>query len=242
MLSAIEFTKGGGSCIATVCPVLSSRIGRPHRLTHSGGKRVNMFDLEAKHYEIFSKNFTSYAHEVINRTTADTVENLSEILDFYSTLMDECQSPIEQMLAAQLLFTTDGYNRFWYVFAHDAHTPEQLERYRPEWGTIFYPQGQIAGYHVDFLITVCCYGEVSLIAIECDGHDFHEKTKEQASRDKKRDRAIIAAGASVLRFTGSDIFKNVAGCAEEIENLAFNRLETMLIRQGHVAPREKKRL
>ena len=30
--------------------------------------------------------------------------------------------------------------------------------------------------------------------MECDGHDFHERTKEQASSDKKRDRSLQAAG------------------------------------------------
>lgn len=45
------------------------------------------------------------------------------------------------------------------------------------------------------------------LAIEIDGHDFHEKTKEQASRDKARDRSITRAGYQVLRFTGSDLYQ-----------------------------------
>ena len=46
------------------------------------------------------------------------------------------------------------------------------------------------------------------VVIECDGHDFHEKTKEQASKDKKRDRFMQTAGYKVLRCTGSDIVKD----------------------------------
>ena len=34
--------------------------------------------------------------------------------------------------------------------------------------------------------------------VECDGHDFHERTKEQASRDKERDR--LPAVGRVLGF------------------------------------------
>ena len=46
-----------------------------------------------------------------------------------------------------------------------------------------------------------------LIAVECDGHEFHEKTKQQAARDKARDRD---------RFTGSEIWKDPGACADEV--------------------------
>ena len=50
------------------------------------------------------------------------------------------------------------------------------------------------------------------IGVECDGHDFHEKTKEQAARDKKRDRDLQALGYRVLRFSGSEIYRDVNAC------------------------------
>lgn len=46
------------------------------------------------------------------------------------------------------------------------------------------------------------------VAIECDGHDFHERTKEQAQRDKARDRALQSIGWRIARFTGSEIYKS----------------------------------
>lgn len=46
------------------------------------------------------------------------------------------------------------------------------------------------------------------LAVEVDGHDFHERTKEQAERDRSRDRAMIADGWTVLRFTGREVFRN----------------------------------
>lgn len=57
------------------------------------------------------------------------------------------------------------------------------------------------------------------LAIECDGHEFHERTKEQARRDKSRDRALTAAGWRVLRFTGSEVWADPARCAREVFNL-----------------------
>ena len=61
------------------------------------------------------------------------------------------------------------------------------------------------------------------IAIECDGHEFHEKTKEQAKRDKERDRYLQSEGWIVARFTGSEIFRNPAKVIREIEHLAMQK-------------------
>jgi hypothetical protein len=54
------------------------------------------------------------------------------------------------------------------------------------------------------------------LAIECDGHDFHERTKEQAARDKSRDRALMADGWLVARFAGSEIWRTPQKCVQDI--------------------------
>lgn len=41
--------------------------------------------------------------------------------------------------------------------------------------------------------------------VECDGHNYHERTSEQAKRDRKRDRDLTSQGFTVVRFTGSEI-------------------------------------
>jgi very-short-patch-repair endonuclease len=75
-------------------------------------------------------------------------------------------------------------------------------------------------YRLDLAIVVsegfADHGDVVRVAIECDGHDFHEKTKEQAARDKKRDRDLQHAGWAVLRFTGSQIYGDAAATAAEV--------------------------
>lgn len=78
------------------------------------------------------------------------------------------------------------------------------------------------GYKLDFVIKcvfaegVAGYEKSSLIAVECDGHDFHERTKQQAAHDKRRDRVMTAGGLRVLRFTGSEIFKDAGACATQV--------------------------
>lgn len=72
-------------------------------------------------------------------------------------------------------------------------------------------QHPIGRYECDLLLQL---GEAS-IAVECDGHDFHERTPEQAEHDKKRDRYFAEVGQVVLRFTGREINRDAEACAEQ---------------------------
>ena len=77
-------------------------------------------------------------------------------------------------------------------------------------------------YKIDFVVEAP-NGEMKL-AIELDGHDFHEKTKEQAARDRQRERTIVKQGYTIFRFTGSEVFRNPRKCVEEvIEMIASTR-------------------
>lgn len=71
------------------------------------------------------------------------------------------------------------------------------------------PQYALNGYRLDFS------WPGPRIAVEIDGHDYH-KTKEQRSRDAKRDRELTKLGWTTLRFTGSDVYKNADAVADEV--------------------------
>ena len=60
--------------------------------------------------------------------------------------------------------------------------------------------------------------------IECDGHDFHERTKEQAKKDRAKDRAFISEGLDLLRFTGSEIYNDHARCSDDILNFMHKKM------------------
>lgn len=55
-----------------------------------------------------------------------------------------------------------------------------------------------------------------VLVVEADGHDFHERTKEQARRDKQRDRAMTLAKWTVLRFTGSEVYSDADAIAGDV--------------------------
>ena len=78
------------------------------------------------------------------------------------------------------------------------------------------PQYAVDKYRIDF-----AYPEYKL-AVELDGHDYH-KTKEQRSRDAKRDRKLNSIGWEVMRFTGSEIFKNAYECLDEINCRIYSK-------------------
>ena len=68
------------------------------------------------------------------------------------------------------------------------------------------PQKTVGQYRADFFLTFSEYGPgddgrgayyVRNLVVECDGHNFHERTPEQARRDRKRDRYFQRMGLRV---------------------------------------------
>ncbi len=77
-------------------------------------------------------------------------------------------------------------------------------------------QFQEAHYRMDFAFPD------KRLGIEIDGHNYH-KTKEQRQHDAQRDRFLSARGWTVLRFTGSEVFRNPNRCANEIATALSQR-------------------
>jgi very-short-patch-repair endonuclease len=84
---------------------------------------------------------------------------------------------------------------------------------------VVFPQALLDGYRADFFMGFHreYRGEslVNWIAIECDGHDWHERTPQQAAYDRARDRALLRGGIATVRFTGSEINRDANQCARE---------------------------
>lgn len=77
-------------------------------------------------------------------------------------------------------------------------------------------QVKILDWRVDYVLWVHDGKIWRRLIIECDGHDFHERTKEQAARDRDMDRRLQSAGETVFRFTGAEIFNEPLRCADTI--------------------------
>ncbi|QIA08799.1 endonuclease domain-containing protein [Draconibacterium halophilum] len=55
------------------------------------------------------------------------------------------------------------------------------------------------------------------LCIYTDGHTYHERTEEQAQRDKRIDRKLQELGFKVLRYTGKDVNENIDEIINEIK-------------------------
>lgn len=71
-----------------------------------------------------------------------------------------------------------------------------------------------SGYIPDFAIFI--NGAEQGYVIEIDGHEWHEKTKEQAKADKEKDRSYLKKNFIPIRFTGSEVYHNVDNCIREV--------------------------
>jgi len=84
-------------------------------------------------------------------------------------------------------------------------------------------------YRVDFLLEL----GVRKLAVECDGHEFHDRTKQQAAHDRARDRELLAMGIPTVRFTGSEIHHSSERCAHEAYRCLLSMPDTRaLVREG----------
>lgn len=63
------------------------------------------------------------------------------------------------------------------------------------------------------------------LIIECDGHEFHEKTKEQVKHDNEREYDLKMAGYEILRFSGSQIYNEPLKCARDTYNYILKKIE-----------------
>ena len=154
------------------------------------------------------------AASILADAKSDAAESIQHTFDWAAEITE---SPIERILLAQFIHPQLARN-----------FDERVELMRPPSGMIanavpppfpgiyVYPQITIGSYRVDFYICHVGFGDDVPLIVECDGHDFHEKTKEQAQRDKARDRYLVGQGYRVLRFTGSEIYRSPFDVAEEI--------------------------
>lgn len=153
-----------------------------------------------------------------------------------------CESPIEQQLLAALFGAFDytepqAEHRFQGYCGKSIPLDEAMdfaafwaERSFADFGDFLvaiFPQVEIGRYRADFLLVAKTQWapeagglktETLRLVIECDGHNHHDLTKEQARRDRKRDRWMQANGFSILRFAGTEIVRDPHACADEVVN------------------------
>lgn len=148
-------------------------------------------------------------------------------LDSWELVRGLCESPIEEMFLATV-FAQNIDNHAFPVHLYGDQNRRNVagDTYDDSrelfHGAHLWPQAKIGNYRVDFLFVNIGKQGRRLVVVECDGHDFHERTKEQAGRDKARDRYLVSRGIIVLRFTGSEIYRDPWVCWTETFNVLWD--------------------
>lgn len=164
--------------------------------------------------EVLLDLFLKFPKKVQQLLLVPVVEN-----DFFPVILDDVtiKSPIEQI----------------FITAFELYCRDKKQIY-------LFPQKEInvngKKYCIDFEFDADDYLTQMLfnhqiknttfkLAIECDGHKFHQKTKEQVQYDNEREFDLKMAGYEVLRFSGSQIYNDPFKCAEDTYNFIMNRIE-----------------
>lgn len=92
-----------------------------------------------------------------------------------------------------------------------------------------FAQVRCVGYKLD----LCLWSDGIGLGIECDGFDFHDRTPQQAAYDRARDRELIRACLTVIRFAGTEIYRDPDRCANEVMwtwDAVANKLNRLIAR------------
>jgi len=173
------------------------------------------------------------------------LDELNESIRPLLEAADATESPIEEMMLWALLKKCEGWGVSGLPFPWADYMPcDFLPGGAPQPAGAYYiqlgdeltliPQVEVLAngtrYRIDIGVTRTIevfrgHRERVCVAVECDGHDFHERTKEQAERDKARDRDLQTLGWHVARFTGSEIFRDPEAAAEKVWKMSSDLMQ-----------------
>ncbi len=155
----------------------------------------------------FSDEQLAFFDSLPNRARLLMYENSKINRDFISNLMNygvnqHTKSPIEIIFLVQFLIQT---NDNLFIFCQDEIKTKNNK------------------YYADFVI---CYDRYVCdklnknfkLVIECDGYEFHQKTKKQVEKDNDREYNLKLLGYNILRFSGSEIYNNPKECVDKVLN------------------------
>ena len=136
----------------------------------------------------------------------------------YDMLIDDaivdCESSVEQLMSIELTKLNNEWKILGILNIIDVYKQQEINIDNKK-------------YRVDFLISVE-YGKKKRVVnfvIECDGHEFHQKTKKQVENDYQRQRDLQEAGYEVIRFSGSEIWKSPYKCCEKIKQIISSKFD-----------------
>lgn len=140
--------------------------------------------------DIAQKHFNWFCGQSIIQKRTDIIDRLMDMtLDY-----EKCGSPIEVI-----------FNLCFDLIMCFRENPYILT---PQYEVITKDGSR---YYLDFAVIT---DDIKL-AVECDGHEFHEKTADQVIYGNNRDYDLIMCGFDVIHFSGSEIYNDPFECVKK---------------------------
>lgn len=145
---------------------------------------------------LYRKGYSLYSRKLIENTTVLQFSIHSDFVDEYFFTDEDCSIDFKFDIRSEEDFMS---NSEWGINTEGLITPTSTK------------PNVIGSYRPDFLIS---FGSNTFV-IEVDGHNFHEKTKEQVKRDNTKNRDYLKWGVIPIRFSGSEVYNAPDKCAKE---------------------------
>ena len=141
------------------------------------------------------------------------------LASYYEESLAKVVAGAESPIEAVFMLWWDVYSRII------PHVREHLELH-PQFG--FAPiNGR--NYRADFVVWPRCLDYMSgspyrAVVVELDGHDFHERTKEQVAARNQRDRDLQDKNYIVRHFSGSELFRSPGEVLNDVITVALEQV------------------
>lgn len=152
---------------------------------------------------------TDFVQEHIHRALDDLRAHMLSMFDYMVIERSRAESPLEA-----------AFEIWWHIMTLQRTYEYALE---PQLDVVVGDER----FRLDFIVeragSILKDGAILKLAIELDGHEFHERTKEQVELRNRRDRLLTAAGWRLLHFSGSEFHRDPFRCVEETWRAAAMR-------------------
>lgn len=146
---------------------------------------------------------------IISGMSKESIDAISlRAAQYTSRLIAACESPIEREMAAPLVMA--NYEGFQSCPAI-VHLPKAEERF-PAGDLIIIPQMAVLKFRLDFGIIGIHEREHLIVALECDGAEFHQ----DKMKDWKKTKYLESAGIRVVRASGEEISADPMAVAQKV--------------------------
>lgn len=125
----------------------------------------------------------------------------------YYDLAANCESPIEKLLLAPLMFIQPMCLHGRYEGPADREREARL-----------FAQYPVGGRRLDFAYIVTPMAETweIRVGVECDGYAFHSSVEQRANDNSRTIEVVEEDGFNILRFTGKQITDDPRRCAQDV--------------------------